>query len=118
MGLMRRPPVGVHGAWLALLGAGHLVLLLSLLPSVLYIDHWVEFINPSAEISKAGLALHESHCHLGSGSCGEQPAPTNLKSLSSIVDLPQPQLLAVAIEDVAPASQETFITPPTEPPRG
>jgi hypothetical protein len=100
------------------LGAGHLVMLVALLPSVLYIDHWSEFLFPNRpeSISAADEALHESHCHFGSGSCA-QPVPTNLKVLASVVDLPLPQLISTAIEYVTSSFQQTFITPPTEPPR-
>jgi hypothetical protein len=109
---------GARRSWWGLIGAGHLVLLLSLLPSVLYLDHWSEFLFPNRpeHVSAADEALHESHCHFGSGSCS-QPVPTNLKMLVSVVDLPQLELTVTAIEDVASVIEEAFITPPTEPPR-
>jgi hypothetical protein len=105
--------------WARLLSAGQLVLLLSLLPSVLYIDHWAEFIFPNEahQMSEAEHALHESHCHFGGGSCGEQPVPTNLRMLVAVVDLPDPRLVATVLEDVRRPFQETFVTPPTDPPR-
>lgn len=107
----------VRRSWSGLLGAGHLVLLLALLPSVLYIDHWSEFLHPETEISEVERELHESHCHFGSGGCSEQPVPTNLKVLASVVDLPVPQLMSTAIEYATSGFQQTFITPPTDPPR-
>jgi hypothetical protein len=91
---------------------------LALLPGVLYIDHWSEFVFPNRpeSISAGDEAVHESHCHFGSGSCA-QPVPTNLRVLVAVVDLPLPRLLATAVEDATFALQQAFVTPPTEPPR-
>ncbi len=114
---MLRTTRRVRRSWSGLLGKGHLALFLALLPSVLYIDHWSEFMHPETEISEAERELHESHCHFGSGACGEQPVPTNLNMLTSVVQLPQPTLQSTAVEDSALLVEEAIVITPKEPPR-
>jgi hypothetical protein len=65
----------------------------------------------------AGQGEHQAHCHASVSSCSEQPVPTDLRMLRSIIDLKAPTL----IESQQPEStliRVGFVTSiPTEPPR-
>ena len=107
--------------WHRALRVGSVILLAALLPSLLYIDHWGEFVDfalgraDAADAAEA--AAHSVHCHFGAASCSDQPVPTNLSQLGTIVEVPEPPLPAVALEERASTPEEFVVTPPTEPPR-
>ena len=116
---MYKTATAIRRFWSQLLGKGHLVLFLSLLPSLLYLGHWSAFVAPSPieEMSHQELEAHESHCHLGAGGCSEQPVPANLRVLGTVVQLPRPALQSTPIEGSALLLEEAIVITPTEPPR-
>lgn len=116
----------VRRTWFRLLAVGPLVLLLSLLPSLTYLDHWGEYIQYS--VSGPGLlgneadplehTAHHTHCHAGPSTCADQPVPIgSANGLASVVELPQPELPQVAVEDPTRHLEEVSVSPLTEPPQ-
>ena len=107
--------------WYRLLGAGPLALLLALAPSVLYIDHWAEFVSHAGlghEMSAQEQASHETHCHMGASTCSEQPAPASVSVIPLLIDLPEPELQMTPLGDAGLDDlSEYIVSPPTEPPR-
>lgn len=97
------------------LAAGPLLLLLSLSPSLLYVDHWTAV--RAAEASGAEHATHQGHCHSGPATCAEQPVPPNLRSFADLIELPRPSLTAFPMEDSVVLPIEFLSPPPVEPPR-
>jgi hypothetical protein len=119
--------------WLAALRAGPVILLVALLPSVSYIDHWSEFVtsavaHEAAEAEGAGDDSgpeprhaeddsHAAHCHTNIASCAEQPAPADLRLLHVVVDFSEPALTETPLE-YSDWTLAGFVVPiPTEPPR-
>ena len=94
-----------------LLRIGATLLLLSLLPSLLYIDHW------SDAIASDGEAQHYAHCHYDTSTCSDQPALTGVQAFPDLIALPQPDLQSVLVEFTAVAPEGRLMAPPTEPPR-
>ena len=106
----------VRQRWYRLLGVGPLVMLLALAPGLLYPDHWTEFLgwaNPTEEEP----IEHAGHCHLGPASCSEQPVQLDIRAVPAVVDLVEPELTSVLLEERAATPAEHVVTPPTEPPR-
>ncbi len=99
-----------------LLRLGPILLLTTLLPSLLSIDHWSEAPAATAE-ANADQASHQSHCHVAPASCSDQPVATNARSFAELIELPSPELPAVALEDSATLLVEFRSAPPTLPPR-
>ena len=95
------------------LAAGPVLLLLTLLPSLLSVDHWTAV--SAAEAS--GAATHQGHCHSGPATCAEQPVPPNLRSFADLIEMPEPDLTALPLEDAAVRPIKFLSPPPVEPPR-
>jgi hypothetical protein len=116
----------VRRTWFRLLAVGPLALLLSVLPSLIYLGHWGEY--PEYSVSGPGLledeagplehTVHHTHCHAGPSTCADQPVPIGSANvLASVVELPQPELPAVAVEDPTRDLEEVSVSPLTEPPQ-
>ena len=113
---------GLRRTWFHLLGAGPLVLLLSVLPSYFYLDHLVAYATQAMggaveQESPAEHTIHEQHCHYGGAGCSEAPAPINGRVLPAVVDLVEPQLAAVLLEENRPLLDGVAVVPQTKPPR-
>ena len=115
---------GLRRTWFHLLGAGPLVLLLSVLPSYVYFDHLVKYASQAMgqqmgedTESAAEHTSHEQHCHYGGGGCSEAPAPINGRVLPAVVDLIEPQLAAVLLEENRPLLAGVAVVPQAKPPR-
>lgn len=110
--------LGPRRLWFQLLGVGPLVLLFSLSPSVLYLDHWTEFVHAGrGNVAEVNVEEHQAHCHYGAASCSDQPVPTNMRTLAEIVQLDERALQAIALEDHTGTLLE-FIAPiRAQPPR-
>ena len=125
MGLVMSRPLRLRRRWYRLLRAGPLVLLLAFLPSLLYVDHWGEFLDPGrgGAISPEHLAEslggngHAAHCHVGASTCSEQPAPASVQIFPALTELSEPEFPTVLLEDSVTAPEEFIVSPPTEPPR-
>jgi hypothetical protein len=110
-------------SWLQALGIGPALMLIALLPSVLYLDHWTAYasalLGPSEaqQLSELNQANHASHCHLGPSTCSDQPTPFAVQVIPTVVDLDQPELPAVLLEDGLSRLEEHISSPLTEPPR-
>lgn len=117
--------VAVRRTWFRLLAVGPLVLLLALLPSLAYLDHWGEYIQYA--VSGPGLleneadplehTAHSAHCHAGPSTCADQPIPLGDKYLLAVVEVPQPDLPAVVVEERVLSLEAVFISPLTQPPQ-
>ncbi|MGB2693565.1 MAG: hypothetical protein WBD55_00075 [Dehalococcoidia bacterium] len=109
--------------WYDALRAAPVILVLALLPSTLYLDHWVEYLTATFlgfDIdagSETEELTHTSHCHLGPGSCSDQPLTPNGRVIALIVEMSEPDLPTVLLETKASAPAEAFVIVPTEPPR-
>lgn len=105
------------------LRVGPALMLTALLPSVLYLDHWTAYasalLGPSEaqQLSELNRANHASHCHLGPSTCSEQPTAYTTQVSPTVVDLDQPELPAVLLEDGLSLLEEHTSSPLTEPPR-
>jgi hypothetical protein len=108
-------------AWYRLLGAGPLVLLLALAPSLLYLGHWSQLWNAAlghSAMDSEEAEEHVHHCHLAVASCGNQPIPATLRvDVATIVDEPKPSLSLTPVRVTVTTMTEFISTPPTEPPR-
>jgi hypothetical protein len=116
--------IGLRRRWFRLVAAGPLLLLLALLPSYLYIDHWGEYLahamahDVEVEESPAEHTTHELHCHYGISGCTEQPAPINGQVMPGLVELARPVLLGIAaLERPAVTLEGVAPVPPTQPPQ-
>lgn len=110
----------VRRVWRWVLSVGPRLLLAALLPSLLFIDHWDEYLDYALgqePFVAAEHASHQVHCHGGPASCSQQPAPTNVQVFASVVQVPQPALMSFAFEDAAMSPDEHLMSPPTDPPR-
>jgi hypothetical protein len=102
--------------WYRMLGAGPLIMLLALTPSLLSIDHfgayfgWIQDSNDSP-------ADHIGHCHLNVASCSDQPLPPNPGAAPAVVNVVEPELTLLALEDYQQRLAGQVVIPPTEPPR-
>jgi hypothetical protein len=116
----------VRRTWFRLLAVGPLVLLLSVLPSLIYLDHWDEYIQYA--VSGSGLlgneadslehTSHHTHCHVGPSTCADQPVPIGSANvLTSVVELPEPELPQVAVDEQVALLEEVFMSPLTRPPQ-
>ncbi len=97
-----------------------LLLLLALFPSLSYMGHWTELFAPEAASGAAEQedhSGHEAHCHFGPANCAEQPVPPNTQSLPDLVELSNPELNAVPLEDTTAIPEEVYSRPPVQPPR-
>jgi len=108
-------------SWFVALRVGPALMLIALLPSVVYLDHWTayasELLGPSEAQQLSELASHSAHCHSGPSTCSEQPAVFAVQVIPTVVDLDQPELPAVLLEDGPSLLQEHRSSPLTEPPR-
>ena len=115
--------LGLRRTWFWLLGAGPLVLLLSILPSYVYLGHWTEYAKaamgrPVEEESSGEVLDHAMHCHFNAASCSEQPAPINGHVLPAVGELTEPNLSDLAaIEQALSRLEDVLLAPATEPPR-
>ncbi|MBI4570675.1 MAG: hypothetical protein HY723_01895 [Chloroflexi bacterium] len=105
---------------------GPLVLLLAMLPSLVYLGHWGEYIQyavsgPGLLEDEAGPlehTLHHAHCHAGPSTCADQPVPIgSANALAAVVELPQPELPQVAVDEQVALLEEVFTSPLTRPPQ-
>lgn len=110
-------------SWYRGLRVGPAVLLIAVLPSVLYLDHWVEYAGralgsaQAADVGEFDGATHAAHCHLGPASCSDQPVPASPQVFASVVELVRPELYSVALESDETRLEEFTVSPLTEPPR-
>ena len=104
-----------------MLQIGPLLLFLAFLPSLLYIDHWSEYLEHALGRVEAHRELeqasHQSHCHIGPATCSEQPAPASVSVIPSLIDLPEPELQMTALEEITSILSEIVVAPAKEPPR-
>jgi hypothetical protein len=116
---MKRPTKSVRRIWVNLLGVGHLVLLLALLPSVLYIDHWSEYFGWTHDADSPGAEeVHQGHCHLNPSTCSDQPLPPGPKMTWEVVELKEPALpTTIALDETLATETGFVVSVPTEPPR-
>ena len=113
----------VRRGWYRALRVGPTLLLLAILPSVLYLDHWADYaeralgLGGSIEASELQDG-HATHCHLSPGTCSEQPAATLVVQVfPRVVELDHPELPAVLLEDGESVLEQYVRSPLTEPPR-
>jgi hypothetical protein len=108
-------------SWFQALGVGPAVMLIALLPSVLYLDHWAQYVSQLLGQSQAAqlsdLANHSAHCHAGPSTCSDQPTVVSPKVFPTVVEVDHPELPAVLLEDGPSLLQEHMSAPLTEPPR-
>jgi hypothetical protein len=115
----------IRRTWFRLLAVGPLVLLIAFLPSLVYLDHVSAYVTyvvrgPGPREESVGALAHTrhaEHCHYGPSACSEQPAPTGVRVLPEVVEVPAPELPSVAVEDAVAQPEEVLAAPPTEPPR-
>lgn len=96
--------------------------MLALLPSVLFVDHWTEFLfhtnaDEAAEAEEASNVTHKLHCHEGPATCADQPVPLNPKVVADLIEVREPRLPSVLVEDGERGLDEYIATLPTRPPR-
>jgi hypothetical protein len=103
--------------WYRLLGVGPLVMLLALAPSVLYVDHWMEYWGLTAGEKEQNPLEHIGHCHIAPANCSDQPLPLDLSATPAVVHVVEPELTSVALEESVRTIEEQTVAPPTEPPR-
>ena len=103
--------------WYRLLGVGPLVMLLALAPSVLYVDHWMEYWGLTASQAEENALEHVVHCHITPANCSDQPLPPDLSATPAVVHVVEPELTSVALEENVGTMREYIVAPPTEPPR-
>jgi hypothetical protein len=103
--------------WYRLVGAGPLVMLLALAPSVLYVDHWAEYWGLTASATEESPMEHIGHCHFAPANCSDQPLPPDLSATPAVVHVVEPELTSVVLEEHQVVLQEHTVAPPTEPPR-
>jgi hypothetical protein len=103
--------------WYRLLGVGHVVMLLALAPSVLYVDHWAEHFGLTARETEEPPLEHVGHCHIAPANCSDQPLPPDLSATPAVVHVVEPELTSVALEEGVRTIEEHMVAPPTEPPR-
>jgi hypothetical protein len=102
---------------------GPALLLLAILPSMVYLDHWVEYAGRALGVvviedpGAMDTATHANHCHLGPSSCSDQPVPASPQGFAVIVELTQPELQAFALVTNEARLEEFTPVPLTEPPR-
>ncbi len=100
-------------------------MLLAFLPSLLYVDHWGDFLNagrggaipPDHVAERLRQGGHFAHCHFGPATCSEQPVLTNMQAFPNLIELPEPEFPAIPLEDTVTTLEEFVVSPPTEPPR-
>jgi hypothetical protein len=113
----------VRWSWCQALRVGPAVMLIALLPSVLYLDHWTSYASgllgqsEAQQLSELKQGTHSAHCHAGPSTCSEQPAVYSAQVIPTVVDLDHPELPAVLLEDGLSLLQEHTSSPLTEPPR-
>jgi hypothetical protein len=104
-----------------LLIAGAPLLLLSLLPTLLFVGHWSQlaggFTGEDWVVNEEDHDAHEAHCHTAFAGCGDQPAPPGLQGFAAVVDLPEDGSVTIAIDEWAQVLEGLTVVPPTEPPR-
>lgn len=102
--------------WYRFLGAGPLVMLLALAPSLLSIDHVAEDFGWLHESDDSPMD-HIGHCHLNVASCSDQPLPPNPGAAAAVVNVVEPELTFLALEEEHPRRYGRVVVPPKEPPR-
>jgi len=113
----------VRRSWYQALRAGPAVMLIALLPSVLYLDHWTGYVNEllgtsqAMQLSELERPNHSAHCHVGPSTCSEQPTAYSPQVLPTVIELDHPELPTVLLEDGLSLLQEHTSSPLTEPPR-
>jgi hypothetical protein len=103
--------------WYRALAAGPLLMLLALAPSVLYLDHWTEYLGLTTSEAKENPMGHLGHCHIAPASCSDQPLPPDLSATPAVVHVVEPELTSVALEESVSTVEGQTVAPPTEPPR-
>lgn len=108
-------------SWFLALRVGPALMLIALLPSVLYLDHWTAYasalLGPSEAQQLSELASHSAHCHVGPSTCSDQPAVYSAQVVPTVVELDHPELTGVLLEDGLSLLEEHTSSPLTEPPR-
>jgi len=107
----------VRTRWYRALAAGPILLLLALAPSVLYVDHWTEYLGLTTSATEEQPLEHAGHCHIGPATCSDQPLPPDLSATPEVVHVVEPELTSVALEESVSTIEEHVVAPPTEPPR-
>ena len=106
----------VRHRWPRALAAGPVLMLFALAPSVMYLDHWSEYVGSSA-VQEEDASEHAQHCHIGPATCSDQPLPPDLSATPAVVHVVEPELTSVALEEADMTTQEHVVVPPTDPPR-
>ena len=106
----------VRHRWSRALAAGPVLMLFALAPSVMYLDHWSEYVGLSAA-HEEDASEHAQHCHFGPATCSDQPLPPDLSVTPAVVHVVEPELVSVALEEARTTTQEHAVIPPTDPPR-
>ena len=99
-----------------MLALGPLLLLLAFLPSVSYMGHWGQLIDPMSE-TEHEAAEHAGHCHIGVATCSDQPLPPDLSVTPALVRFAEPVMTWLALESDQQRWRDHTVAPPTEPPR-
>jgi hypothetical protein len=107
----------VRTRWYRALAAGPILLLLALAPSVLYVDHWTEYLGLTTSQTEEQPMEHIGHCHIAPANCSDQPLPPDLSATPAVVHVVEPELTSVALEESVRTIEEHVVAPPTEPPR-
>ena len=106
-----------------LIRSGPLLLLLALVPSVLYIDHWAEEHSPidlgavNRHSGHIDFHSHQAHCHYGPASCSQQAIVTNYDGTPRLIEEPAPALVSTPVVLSTTHLSEFVSDIPTEPPK-
>lgn len=113
----------VRRSWCQALRVGPAVMLIALLPSALYADHWTAYASEllsssqAMQLSELEDASHRAHCHVGPSTCSEQPTVYAVQVIPTVIDVDHPELPAVLLEVGLSLLLEHTSSPLTEPPR-
>lgn len=114
---------GVQRAWYGAVTWAPLILILALLPSTLYIDHWAEYLgavlssSPVEEVGRAEHVSHHAHCHAGPGTCSDQATAPGSQLFPQIIELSEPDFPTVLVESSTATLAAAIVRVPKEPPR-
>ncbi len=92
-------------------------MLFALAPSVLYVDHWMEYLGLTASETKENPQEHIGHCHIAPANCSDQPLPPDLSATPAVVRVAEPELPWLALEERVATIEGHVVIPPTGPPR-
>ena len=99
-----------------------LLMLLALLPSSFYLDHWLERVAQHHPIPTQHEVQHQVshsvHCHFSPDTCTEQATRPPVQPIGDVVELPAYRWATLVLPDTSPSRPPEFLTsPPSDPPR-